>query len=502
VATHGEKRWPPAGRFDGRLRGAFHGHRQQCTAGTARASWACPLEGPTSMPASAPPRTTVTAMPAITRFILLPLRLQSARTPSTEDPTRRSRMQDAHIGFVGRRSWRALGLRSLTPPTAVECMLGFRRIPGVLPTPPGCVSQRRSKDGCSGGQVAGCPGCRPGSRDGSPVRCCGNRRLPREWEAPFDGVRPQHVPAGVALAARFRPPSPPRSPLGVLSYGLSPTSLQMVGAGSYARAGIRPIARSRTPSGPGWILRRAVGPTRMMWSASSADQATRPVDYGTRGTITSRSGNPTGRTVRDRAACYAQFAGDARSGPDAATRRAARRASPVSVSALTAADDDGSPAQRAARPALTVFALTARCPLPRRGRLGGGARLASPSRRASTTRASGHGSCRSRLPRRGTRESLLRLLEVALQRLRELAAVTPRACDEGAQILVQIACPLANIAPGVLAQLPQRLLGSVQRSIQPLERGRFLEPRAFPRGGRGGLLRWRHVNLLRPARGR
>ena len=28
MATHGEKRWPPAGRFDGRLRGAFHGHRQ------------------------------------------------------------------------------------------------------------------------------------------------------------------------------------------------------------------------------------------------------------------------------------------------------------------------------------------------------------------------------------------------------------------------------------------------------------------------------------------
>jgi hypothetical protein len=29
MATHGEKRWPPAGRFDGRLRGGFHGHRQQ-----------------------------------------------------------------------------------------------------------------------------------------------------------------------------------------------------------------------------------------------------------------------------------------------------------------------------------------------------------------------------------------------------------------------------------------------------------------------------------------
>jgi hypothetical protein len=27
VATRGKKRWPPAGRFSGRLRGAFHGHR-------------------------------------------------------------------------------------------------------------------------------------------------------------------------------------------------------------------------------------------------------------------------------------------------------------------------------------------------------------------------------------------------------------------------------------------------------------------------------------------
>ena len=30
MATHGEKRWPPAGRSDGRLRGAFHGHRHRC----------------------------------------------------------------------------------------------------------------------------------------------------------------------------------------------------------------------------------------------------------------------------------------------------------------------------------------------------------------------------------------------------------------------------------------------------------------------------------------
>ena len=29
MATHGEKRWPPVGRFRGRLRGAFHGRRQR-----------------------------------------------------------------------------------------------------------------------------------------------------------------------------------------------------------------------------------------------------------------------------------------------------------------------------------------------------------------------------------------------------------------------------------------------------------------------------------------
>ena len=50
---------------------------------------------------------------------------------------------------------------------------------------------------------------------------------------------------------------------------LSFASVQTVEAGSYARPGNPPIARSRTPSGPGRILRRAVGPIRMMWSASS-----------------------------------------------------------------------------------------------------------------------------------------------------------------------------------------------------------------------------------------
>lgn len=103
----------------------------------------------------------------------------------------------------------------------------------------------------------------PRSRDGSPGGCCGNRRLPRE---PFDGSTCR--PAS-RLRHCIRPSWPPRSPLGVLSYGLSPASLQTVDAGSYARPGNPPIARSRTPSGPGRILRRAVGPTRMMWSASS-----------------------------------------------------------------------------------------------------------------------------------------------------------------------------------------------------------------------------------------
>jgi len=31
MATNGENRWPPVGRFGGRLRGGFHGHRQQAT---------------------------------------------------------------------------------------------------------------------------------------------------------------------------------------------------------------------------------------------------------------------------------------------------------------------------------------------------------------------------------------------------------------------------------------------------------------------------------------
>jgi hypothetical protein len=38
MATHGEKRWPPVGRFDGRLRGGFHGHRQRASAANKRAS--------------------------------------------------------------------------------------------------------------------------------------------------------------------------------------------------------------------------------------------------------------------------------------------------------------------------------------------------------------------------------------------------------------------------------------------------------------------------------
>ena len=106
----------------------------------------------------------------------------------------------------------------------------------------------------------------PRSRDGSPGGSCGNRRLRREWEAPFDGSMCR--PAS-RLRHGFRSSSPPRFPLGVLSYDLSPASLQTVEAGSYARPGNPPIARSRTPSGPGRILHRAVDPTRMMWSASS-----------------------------------------------------------------------------------------------------------------------------------------------------------------------------------------------------------------------------------------
>jgi hypothetical protein len=64
-----------------------------------------------------------------------------------------------------------------------------------------------------------------------------------------------------------------------------------------------------------------------------------------------------------------------------------------------------------------------------------------------------------------------------------------RALDTKEQVLVQIACAPANIALGVLAQLPEGLLGSVQGSSQPLERGWFLEIRAGS-NGRGGLFRW------------
>jgi hypothetical protein len=38
---------------------------------------------------------------------------------------------------------------------------------------------------------------------------------------------------------------------------------QLMAVGSYALPGKPPIAKSLTPSGPGRILRRAVGPTRM-----------------------------------------------------------------------------------------------------------------------------------------------------------------------------------------------------------------------------------------------
>jgi len=127
-----------------------------------------------------------------------------------------------------------------------------------VPTP----KQGRSRAG-GHGRVSRLP---PRSRDGSPGGSCGNRRLRREWEAPFDGSMCR--PAS-RLRHGFRSSSPPRFPLGVLSYDLSPASLQTVEAGSYARPGNPPIARSRTPSGPGRILRRAVDPTRMMWSASS-----------------------------------------------------------------------------------------------------------------------------------------------------------------------------------------------------------------------------------------
>jgi hypothetical protein len=142
----------------------------------------------------------------------------------------------------------------------------FPRIPGVLPTQPGCASQCRSRGALV--LVAtwlGVPVAAPvaGRITG---RVLPESAPPAGMGGTVDGSMCR--PAS-RLRHSFGPSSAPRSPPGVLSYGLSPASLQTVEAGSYARPGNPPIARSRTPSGPGRILRRAVAPTRMVWSASS-----------------------------------------------------------------------------------------------------------------------------------------------------------------------------------------------------------------------------------------
>jgi hypothetical protein len=61
-------------------------------------------------------------------------------------------------------------------------------------------------------------------------------------------------------------------------------------------------------------------------------------------------------------------------------------------------------------------------------------------------------------------ELLLRVLEIARQRLGELSGVAPRVADERPEILVQIAGALADIPPGVLAQLRERLFSGVERA--------------------------------------
>ena len=57
----------------------------------------------------------------------------------------------------------------------------------------------------------------------------------------------------------------------------------------------------------------------------------------------------------------------------------------------------------------------------------------------------------------------LRLGEVALQRLGELASVAPRAADERSQIAVQVAGAVTDIAAGAFSQFRQRLLSEVER---------------------------------------
>ena len=175
-----------------------------------------------------------------------------------------------HLGLV-RRCPVKRGLRGTSRPDASRDVRADRRVAlsahsgsradaaGIRESTP---KQGRSR---AGGHVAECPACRPGSGTDHQAGLAGigvsrghGRRRSR-----------QHVPAGISLAALLSSAVatavlPRRS-----HCGLSPASPQTVEAGSYARPGNPPIARSRTPSGPGRILRRAVGPTRMMWSSSS-----------------------------------------------------------------------------------------------------------------------------------------------------------------------------------------------------------------------------------------
>ena len=117
------------------------------------------------------------------------------------------------------------------------------RIPGLLPAPPGCASRRRGR--------------------GAVVRVAMWLVVP--GAAPVPGWISERVLGIGAAHGNVRR----RSTVSCAGRRPAPASLQAVAAGSYARPGYPPIAKSRTPSGPGRILRRAVGPTRMTWSASS-----------------------------------------------------------------------------------------------------------------------------------------------------------------------------------------------------------------------------------------
>ena len=80
-------------------------------------------------------------------------------------------------------------------------------------------------------------------------------------------------------------------------------------------------------------------------------------------------------------------------------------------------------------------------------------------------------------PRLRLGHGLLRLLEVALERRSEAAAVAARVGEEGAQVLVEVARALAGVTAALLLQVGERRGRRFERLAQALQRGRLLEAR-------------------------